>query len=191
MSSREGSGHVKAAIIGGIFTVIAACIGGAFLITNTLVANGFIIIGPSVQAGNPNAQPTAAQSTSITGGSLSGCLSGLAKGETRTVSPGTYIVGDIVIDGIRQHDRKEKEGTVAFFEREATAYAEWGASCYQGNISLLSQVIQGEYETGCDTGCIKVRSIIIRTDGQQEVQCHYPDGTVVTLQSNGSETWCP
>lgn len=59
MSSQETSGHVKAAIIGGVFVVIAACIGGVFLIINTLVANGFIILGPSVQAGNPNPQPTA------------------------------------------------------------------------------------------------------------------------------------
>lgn len=59
MSLQETSGYVKAAIIGGIFAVIASCIGGAFLIINTLIANGFIISGPSVQAGNPNAQPTA------------------------------------------------------------------------------------------------------------------------------------
>ncbi|MCI0575918.1 MAG: hypothetical protein L0332_25440 [Chloroflexi bacterium] len=59
MASQESSGHVKAAIIGGICAIIAACIGGVFLILNTLVSNGFIEIEPGVQAGNPDPTATA------------------------------------------------------------------------------------------------------------------------------------
>ena len=42
---KEGSGQVKAAIIAGIFTLIAACIGGIFLIINTLVDNDELSVG--------------------------------------------------------------------------------------------------------------------------------------------------
>lgn len=51
-NDKESAGHVKAAIIGGIFALLAACIGGSFLILNTLVNNGVIFVGIS----NPNAQ---------------------------------------------------------------------------------------------------------------------------------------
>ena len=44
LPDREGQGHVKAAIIAGIFTLIAAVIGGAFLIANTLIQQGTISI---------------------------------------------------------------------------------------------------------------------------------------------------
>lgn len=134
--------------------------------------------------------PTPSTPTSTLPNHLTRC-SGLASGETIQVAPNTFISGDIVIDGIRQHDYKEKEGTVAYFQKDSVVFAEWGASCYQGDISLLSQVIQGEYKTGCTTGCTKVRSVIVHPDGQQEVLCRYPNGTTAKLQSNGSESWCP
>jgi len=54
-NDKEGSGHVKAAIIGGIFVVIAACITGGFLLLNTMVENGVIVFGMS----NPSTPPTA------------------------------------------------------------------------------------------------------------------------------------
>lgn len=53
---KENPSTVKAAIIGGIFAVIAACIGGIFLILNSFINNGFIFAG----AGNPNSYPTTA-----------------------------------------------------------------------------------------------------------------------------------
>jgi len=60
-NDKEGSGHVKAALIGGIFAVVAAIIGGFFLILNTMVDNGSITIG----ANNPSkTQPTSVQSSS-------------------------------------------------------------------------------------------------------------------------------
>ncbi len=55
---KEGSGHVKAAMIGGIFVVLAACITGGFLLLNTMVENGVIVFGMS----NPSAPPTATAS---------------------------------------------------------------------------------------------------------------------------------
>lgn len=44
---KETSGHVKAAIIGGVFALLAAIIGGIFLILNTMVDKGTIGIVPS------------------------------------------------------------------------------------------------------------------------------------------------
>lgn len=54
-NGKEGSGHVKAALIGGIFALLAACVGGIFLLLNTMVENGVIVVGIS----NPNKPPTA------------------------------------------------------------------------------------------------------------------------------------
>ena len=59
----EGSYHVKSAIIGGIFALIAACIGGAFLLVNTLIEKGFTISGPGFQVGG---LPTQESATTIT-----------------------------------------------------------------------------------------------------------------------------
>jgi hypothetical protein len=54
-NDKEGSGHVKSAVIGGMFVVAAACITGFFLILNTMVENGVIVFGMS----NPSVQSTA------------------------------------------------------------------------------------------------------------------------------------
>jgi len=54
-NDKEGSGHVKAAYITGIFVVTAACIAGAFAVLNTMVDNGIIVIGMS----NPSLPETA------------------------------------------------------------------------------------------------------------------------------------
>lgn len=48
-NDKEGSGYVKAAIIGGVFAVIAALIGGIFLILNTLINNGSIGVSTTPQ----------------------------------------------------------------------------------------------------------------------------------------------
>ncbi|MFN8414180.1 MAG: hypothetical protein U0Z26_17500 [Anaerolineales bacterium] len=53
-NDKEGSTHVRAAIITGIFAVIAACIGGVFLVIIAFINNGFIFAG----AGNQNPFPT-------------------------------------------------------------------------------------------------------------------------------------
>ena len=53
-NDKEGSGHVKAAMIGGIFALLAACIGGIFLILNTMINNGVIVFGMS----NPSSPAT-------------------------------------------------------------------------------------------------------------------------------------
>ena len=57
-NDKEDSGHVKAALIGGIFALLAACVGGFFLIINTMVNNGVIVFGAS-NPSNKNSQPTA------------------------------------------------------------------------------------------------------------------------------------
>lgn len=111
--------------------------------------------------------------------------------ETVLILPGTFIKGDIVIDGVRQHDWREEEATVAYFDREASVFAQWEVGCSLGGYEHLDQVIAGEYATGCGSGCTRVRSVIVRPDGRQEVLCHYPDGTTANLQGSGDNTFCP
>jgi hypothetical protein len=57
-NDKEGLRRDRAAIIGGIFAVLAACVGGVFLLLNTMIDNGVIFVGIS----NPNSQPTATAS---------------------------------------------------------------------------------------------------------------------------------
>lgn len=52
-NNKEDSGHIKAAVIGGVFALVAAIIGGLFLVLNTMVDNGIIIFGMS----NPSTKP--------------------------------------------------------------------------------------------------------------------------------------
>jgi hypothetical protein len=52
MSTPERSVYVRAAIITGIFTILAACVTGMFLILSTLISTGFIVNGPGVPAGS-------------------------------------------------------------------------------------------------------------------------------------------
>jgi len=121
---------------------------------------------------------------------LSYCT-GLDWQEPCRVVPNRFVIGDITIDDIRQYDLGTGEGTVAFFEKESTVYAQWGAAYYVGSIDIADQFIQGEFANGCATGCGTVRFVIVRSNGQQEALCYYPDGTTRALQSSGTETWCP
>ena len=80
-------------------------------------------------------------------------------------------MGDIVIDEVRQHDWGEKEGTIAFFEKESSVYAQWGAGCWQGSIDFMEELVENEFAQGCGgTGCNTIRQVIVQSDGQQNVQ---------------------
>jgi hypothetical protein len=115
----------------------------------------------------------------------------LNEGKTYQVSAGTFLVGDIEINGIPYYNGQKEESTVAFFEKEVAVLTKQQANCYRGNIYLLNQVIQDQFIVGCDTGCDKVRMVVIRADGQEEVQCYYPDGSTKKLQQDGHKAWCP
>lgn len=49
-NDKDSSPHIRAAVIAGIFAVVAACIGGVFLVIVAFINNGFIFAG----AGNQN-----------------------------------------------------------------------------------------------------------------------------------------
>ena len=117
--------------------------------------------------------------------------SNLNEGKTYQVSAGTFLVGNIEINGIPYYNGQKEESTVAFFEKEVSVFTKKEANCYRGNIYLLNQIIQDQFTTGCDTGCDKVRMVVIRSDGQEEVQCYYIDGATKKLQQDGYKTWCP
>jgi len=127
------------------------------------------------------------------GGSIPGCGTALSEDETRIVEAGTFIVGDVVINDIRQHDVRVRENTVAYFETPASVYAQWGAACYRGSADLMPQLIADQFSNGCqpDDGCTKVRVVYVRADGAQEAYCQYPDGTTQPLQRTDAESWCP
>lgn len=116
----------------------------------------------------PVINPTA--TIMISGGDLTSC-STFKNGETRKISTGTFVIGDIVIDGIAQYDSGgTKEGTVAYFEKESSVTAQWGAGCYVGSKNFAQQVIQSELEHGCSSKCTSVRFVLVQSDGQQIVE---------------------
>ena len=142
------------------------------------------LVAPTTGIGNPSASPTstptstqtinipAQSSNTETGGSLTSC-SAFRNGESRTVPPGTFVLGDIIIDGTAQFDSgKVGEGTDAYFERDSTVLAQWGAGCYLGSKALADEVIQGEFQHGCGSKCTTVRFVLVQSDGQQLVQYH-------------------
>ncbi len=169
---------IKAAIIGGVFVVIGACIGGIFLILNTFINNGFVFAGAGKQNPYSTTAPVSTQSVSIptkssnneSDGNLTSC-SAFQNGETRQISPGTFVIGDITINGTPQYDvGGTGEGTLAYFESESTVTAQWGAGCYTGNKNLADEIIQGEFQHGCGSKCTSVRFVDVQSDGQQQVQ---------------------
>jgi hypothetical protein len=177
-NDKDGSPHIRAAVIAGIFAVVAACIGGVFLVIVAFINNGFIFAG----AGNQNPYPTTApistqiisiptqSSSNENGGTLTSC-SAFQNGETRKVSSGTFVIGDIIIDGTSQYDSGgTSEGTVAYFEKESTVIAQWGAGCYIGSKNLANDIIQGEFQHGCGSKCASVRFVVVQSDGQQQIQ---------------------
>lgn len=107
-----------------------------------------------------------------TTGSLSSCPA-FQTGETRTVSPGTFVLGDVTIDGIVQYTNNVGEGTIAYFEKGSTVFAPWGAGCYLGDKSQLEQVVQGEFQHGCGSTCTSVRFVLVQSNGEQTVQNYY------------------
>lgn len=98
--------------------------------------------------------------------SLNTCPS-FQSGETRTVSPGTFIFGDVVIDGITQYDSNiASEDTVAYFEKGSTVTAPFGADCYTGSNGSVYQVAQNLLQHGCGSKCASVRVVLVQSDGQ-------------------------
>jgi hypothetical protein len=140
------------------------------------------LVGPITSAGNSSLPPTSVpastqainmptqSSNTNIGGILTNC-SVFQNGESRKVSLGTFVIGDIIIDGTAQFDSgKVGEGTVAYFEKDATVLAQWGAGCYLGGKALIEEVIQGEFQHGCGSKCTSVRFVLVQSDGQQQVQ---------------------
>ncbi len=117
--------------------------------TSAAIPNGFII---------PTAIPTII--------SLNSCPS-FQSGETRTVSPGTFIFGNVIIDDVTQYDSNiASEGTVAYFEKGSTVTAPFGADCYIGSSDSVYQVVQNELQYGCGSKCTSVRVVLVQNDGQ-------------------------
>jgi hypothetical protein len=129
MSTPESSAYMKAAVIGGIFAVIAACVGGVFLILNTLVNNGFIVIGPSVQTGNPSQPATAAVVVTYTSPNFDICqdiskypgnfssMPGIPTGNSMTITVQNgeihaMTAGSISVAGINLPGGRDRGGVV-------------------------------------------------------------------------------
>lgn len=143
------------------------CGGNVVSVLPTATDSGFTPIA-TLETQPPVINPTT--TVVISGGDLTSC-SAFKNGETRQISAGTFVIGDIIIDGVAQYDSGgTKEGTVAYFEKESSVTAQWGAGCYIGSKSLAEQIIQGELEHGCGSKCISVRFVLVQSDGQQEVQ---------------------
>ncbi|MCS7055330.1 MAG: hypothetical protein NZM18_04050 [Thermoflexales bacterium] len=92
-----------------------------------------------------------------------------AKGETRAVSSGTFVVGDVYVNDVKQHDDGDGEGTVVLFERDGVAYAPYGAGCYRGSIAGLEEIVEQQFRDGCGSKCSSVRIVIVKSSGEQVV----------------------
>jgi hypothetical protein len=122
--------------------------------TNTSQTINTPVINPTV----PN--------TSVSVEGLTDC-SPFGNGETRQVPAGTFVNGDIVINGIKQYDEGGTgESTVAYFEGEAEVFAEWGAGCLMGSKTQANQVIRQQF----NEEYTRVRFVVVQSDGQQVVQ---------------------
>lgn len=64
-NDKDGSPHIRAAVIAGIFAVVAACIGGVFLVVVAFINNGFIFAGAGNQNPYPTTAPISTQSISV------------------------------------------------------------------------------------------------------------------------------
>lgn len=183
-----------------IITVLVALIGCAGIVTAALFTGMGVQVYNDWKNSPPSSQTPAqprqsgssqpGQPTLLASPRLMGRSSGLAKGETRVMQPGMYVVGDITVDGVPQYDNGDKEGTVVYFERQASVFAQWGAACYTGDARLLREVIQSEFNHGCIQGCARVRAVIVRANGRQEATCYQPDGTTRPIRSDGQASWC-
>jgi len=92
----------------------------------------------------------------------------LEKGESRLVNPGTFIQGDIFVNGEELFRQVDNEGTVAYFEIEAYVEAPWGAGCREGSIDFIDYVVQQEIKYGCGDGCETVQKVVISEIGVKE-----------------------
>ncbi len=91
----------------------------------------------------------------------------LQNGETRIVSAGTFIIGDVIIDGVEQSDPNiTNEGKIAYLEKTSIVTAPQGADCYVGNNNSIYQVVQNELQYGCGSKCQSVRFVLVQSDGQ-------------------------
>jgi len=88
-------------------------------------------------------------------------------GETRTVSAGTFIFGNIIINGIKQYaSNNATESAIAFFETKSTVTAASSADCYLGGNEVINFVIQNELQHGCSSRCTSVRFVVVTMNGQ-------------------------
>jgi len=109
-------------------------------------------------------------STPVSSDNLASCQS-FQSGETRQVSANTFVVGDVIIEGVNQYDAGGTgESTVAFFEKSVSVTAPWGAGCYTGSNIFIEQVVQRELNYGCGSTCNSVRFIHVKSNGEQSVQ---------------------
>lgn len=175
-----------------IVAIIVALIGCAGVVSAAIIGVVGLQMYNDYKAGSQIEPPQAQQNQPAPPANprLVGCSSGLANGETRIIQPGMYVVGDITVDGVLQYDNGDKEGTVVYFERQASVFAQWGAACYTGDARLLSEVIQSELNRGCIQGCTRVRVVIVRANGRQDAICYYPGGTTRPLRGDGQASWC-
>ena len=91
----------------------------------------------------------------------------LQRGETRFVPTSTFILGDIIIDGVEQYDSNIiSEGKVTYLEKASLITAPQGADCFLGNNDSIYEVVQNELQHGCGSKCASVRFVLVQSDGQ-------------------------
>ncbi len=187
-----------AAIITGLFGLIV-CIGGLVvayigIYQNTEPVRLIIEATQTAEAKMANVQPTNAklidtpspisiepETTPESKPTWKYCQS-FSSDETRQVSPGTFVLGDISVNGIPEYTSRDREGLIVFFETEGSVTAPWGANCIEGSKSSLDEFVQSELKNGCGSSCLAVQVVVFGRDGQKDIQFYSNESPTHTTE---------
>ena len=180
-SDKESSGHVKAAIIGGAFALLAALVSGVFLVINTMVDNGVIVFGngtPIVSATPPplmlNIRPACGSDYTVEADKAIELHYGgwYAKGLTLGTDNANHLTVTLFIDG-------QKISGIKQDVQQVTPSWYPGASC-------------GSQDYSDAFGTFYIANIGTLTSGKHSVQVIYSFDKQVTdgvLDDNGNSVY--
>jgi len=155
-NDKDSSPHIRAAVIAGIFAVVASCIGGIFLVIVAFINNGFVF------AGAGNQPPSSYQPTPLVV-STSTVANNAGNSQTTQIAP--LIINDITNNNLQTFEFPTTstpsscagayiETGMAIIDYELTVpqswaiiidswKAEWSSGNYQNNGILI---ITGEWQ---------------------------------------------
>ena len=149
---KKTSEHVKAAIIAGIFVLLAALVGGLFLVLNTMIDKGTIVFEVSTPTGLPSSsplvlslRPACGSEYTIEAGRAIELHYGAwyAKGSMFAINSANHLTVTLLIDGQEIHGTKQdvRQVTTSWFPGASCGsidYSDAYGTFYIANIDSLS-----------------------------------------------------